>query len=298
MARRYPLSVTSERYLPEEYEGPVYIWDIDKTYLLTSFSSLHGLARIPLEFAVDKEAVPGMPEVLRGLRRGTGTGYDCVPLYFVSASPPQLRGVLENKMTMDGVEYDGITSKDWLRTLLQLRPRRLKEQVGFKICALLTGRLQRPLSTEYLFGDDVESDAVAFSLYSRLVSREIPGKQVGRMLSGAGVRSYDRLCIYRLLDELPERVGGVGGIFIHLEKGSPPEEVESAGESVVAVRGAFQLALALYAMGLVDEETVRQAKERIPSGRDAPGDFRELVEDATDRKLISRKELRGLELQG
>ena len=62
----YPLQVHDHRSLPDGYSGPVFIWDIDKTYLSTQFSSLRGLGRIPLEFAVDKQAIAGMPEVLRG----------------------------------------------------------------------------------------------------------------------------------------------------------------------------------------------------------------------------------------
>lgn len=91
MGARYPLRINDERVLPDGYDGPVYVWDIDKTYLSTHFSSLHGLARIPLEFAVDKVAIPGMPELLRGLRKGAGPHYAGHPLYFVSASPPSSR---------------------------------------------------------------------------------------------------------------------------------------------------------------------------------------------------------------
>ena len=157
----YPLSIEDQRSYPEGFDGRVFVWDIDKTYLETHFSSLKGMARIPVEFAIDKKAIAGMPEILRGLRRGPGEDYACAPLYFVSASPPQMRRVIERKMLMDGVEYDGIILKDWLKTLRRLRPGRLREQAGFKVCALLAGRQNRPRSTEYLFGDDVESDAAA-----------------------------------------------------------------------------------------------------------------------------------------
>ncbi|HQF25177.1 MAG TPA: hypothetical protein PL065_17065, partial [Polyangiaceae bacterium] len=157
----YPLSVVDDRIFSLDYDGPVFIWDIDKTYLATRFSQPKYMARIPIEFAVDKQAIAGMPEVLRGIRRGTTAAFACAPLYFVSASPPQLRAVITRKMLLDGVEYDGITFKDWAKTIMQRRPGRLKEQVGFKICALLEGRRRRPMASEYLFGDDVEKDAVA-----------------------------------------------------------------------------------------------------------------------------------------
>src|SRR5215467_9539607 len=141
MKTSYPLSVRDDRLLPKDYDGLVYVWDIDKTYLATPFSSVWGLIQIPLEFAIDKRAIPGMPEVLRGLRRGAGPEVSCTPLYFISASSHFMRGVIESKMLRDGVEQDGIIFKDWYRVLLSLHPRRLFEQVGFKMVALLMGRL-------------------------------------------------------------------------------------------------------------------------------------------------------------
>ena len=121
MHRGYPLCEIDNRSLPPDYAGPVFIWDVDKTYLSTHFSSLQGLVRIPVEFPIDKRAIPGMPELVRGLRKGRGAGVACAPLYFITASPPQLRSALENKMLLDGVEFDGITFKDWLRTLIPTR---------------------------------------------------------------------------------------------------------------------------------------------------------------------------------
>ena len=200
MPEAYPLKIDDQRTLPDGYTGPVFIWDIDKTYLSTHFSSLQGIGRIPFEFAVDKQAIPGMPEVLRGIRRGPGSGYACAPLYFVTASPPQLRGVLEHKMILDGVEFDGITFKDWWKIMKQGRPQRIRDQIGFKLCALLDGRLRRPLSTEYLFGDDAETDADSFSLYADLVHEDIsPGEALQRM-AATGMREDNRRCALALLD--------------------------------------------------------------------------------------------------
>ena len=42
----YPIIYLNERTLPEDYDGPIYVWDVDKTYLATHFSSLEGLARL------------------------------------------------------------------------------------------------------------------------------------------------------------------------------------------------------------------------------------------------------------
>jgi hypothetical protein len=266
----------------------VYVWDVDKTYLSTRFSSLGGLVRIPIEFAVDKVSIPGMPEVLRGLRRGPGPGYACAPIFFVSASPPQLKHALENKMLIDGVEHDGLTFKDWAATIRAGRPGRLKEQVGYKLCALLEGRARRPMAAEYLFGDDVEHDALAFSLYSRMISDELRAGAAETAMARAGVAPDDRCCVRELLDAVPVPRGEVKKAFIHLEKGRPPSEFESLGPIVVPCRGGFQLALALFELGLVDADTVRQAKAAVAA---APGHRRqdpaEVAADALARGLAT-----------
>ncbi len=296
MPEAYPLQVHDQRTLPEKYTGPVFIWDIDKTYLSTHFSSLQGLSRIPLEFAVDKEAITGMPEVLRGIRRGPGPGYGCLPLYFVTASPPQLRGVLEQKMMLDGVEFDGITFKDWWKLLKKGRPRRFMDQVGFKVCALLDGRLRRPLGKEYLFGDDAERDAAAFSLYAGLLHETWSAEEAADRMAGTGMLEDNRKCALALLNRLPRRRGRVKKIFIHLEKRTPPEQFEPFAPLVAPVRGGFQLSLALFALGLLDQDTVRQCRDALLDSTQEPdADLESIIQDAVARRLISRQKLRRLD---
>ena len=307
MADRYPLAVEDQRILPEGYDGNVFVWDIDKTYLSTRFSSMRGMARIPIEFAVDKHAIPGMPEVLRGLRRGPGPDFACAPLYFVSASPPLLRKVVENKMLLDGVEHDGITFKDWLGTLRQLRPGRLREQVGFKVNALLDGRLRRPRAREYLFGDDVERDAEAFSIYARLVNDDPPSRAIARYggrrpapdelessLQAAGVKPDDRRFVHDLAGRLPAERGRVERFFIHLELGSPPDSFDRYGELAVPVKGGFQLALALHDLGLLDKDAVTGAAEAVEASAKARSKYGAPPEQAADalrRGLIRQDRL-------
>ncbi|MFC1610239.1 phosphatase domain-containing protein [Myxococcota bacterium] len=284
---RYPLSVDDQRDFAEDFTGTVHVWDIDKTYLSTHFSSLEGLARIPMEFAVDKRAIPGMPEILRGLRRGSGKGFACVPLYFVSAGPPQLRKVIERKMLLDGVEHDGIIFKDWLATLRRLRPGRLREQVGFKLCALLTGRQRRPLAKEYLFGDDTESDAEAFHLYARLIAREVAGEQVEAAMADLEVAHDDQRFARALLEQLPEPLGSVGRIFIHLACGTSRQQYDQFEGLVVPVANACELAVALYGLDLVRAEDARMACQQVCVS-DPRVDVDELLEEAVDRGLIDQ----------
>ena len=295
MDRCYPLSVVDNRSFARDYRDPVFVWDIDKTYLATRFSSPKYMARIPLEFAIDKRSIPGMPEILRGLRRGPGARFACAPLYFVSASPPQLRKVIERKMMLDAVDFDGITFKDWAGTLRQLRPGRLKEQVGFKIAALLDGRQRRPLSREYLFGDDFEKDAEAYSLYARILSGDLRGDSLAASLHDQGVADDDIECIASLREKLGVDVGSVERVFIHLERGSPPERFASLAPLVVPVRGAFQMSLALFALDLVDERTVIEAAQALRSlSVYLRLDLDDVLADAIARGLVTPEQAKSL----
>jgi len=287
--RCYPLSVVDDRSLPEGYADPAFVWDIDKTYLATRFSSPKYMARIPLEFAVDKRAIPGMPHILRGLRRGPGPRFACAPLFFVSASPPQLRRVIERKMMLDAVDFDGITFKDWASTLAQLRPGRLREQVGFKICALLDGRRRRPLAREYLFGDDYEKDAVAYRLYASILDGTLRGADLERRLREEGVAADDVACIARMREQLPAALGTVERVFIHLERGSDPGVFAPLGPLVVPVHGAFQMSLALFALDLVDDRAVGEAAGAIRARSVFRRlDLDDLVADALERELLTK----------
>ncbi len=285
----YPLDFVDHREMDPGYQGPVFIWDIDKTYLDTHFSSVKGMARIPFELAVDKHPIVGMPEVLRGLRHGGGKDYAGHPLYFVTASPPQVRPAVERRMLLDGIEYDGILCKDWLRTLAQGRPGRLVEQVGFKLCALLSAKGGRPLSHEYLFGDDVEADAQAYTIYADLISGRLRGGDVDEVLSKAGVARDDRRIIHSLLDGIPLPAGPVEAVFIYLAQRTDPSEFHRYGPLVRPVRCGYQLALALFDMGLVPARTVRQVRGLVEDQAE------KLESDAVTRGLVAPERLAALD---
>jgi len=99
----YPLTTTNTRALPEDYRGPVITSDIDRTYLESSIHSLRGLVRTALESAEEKRAFAGMIPLYHALRHGPGETPRQTPLYFVSASPPQMEEVLREKMALDGI---------------------------------------------------------------------------------------------------------------------------------------------------------------------------------------------------
>lgn len=197
------LEQTNERRLPADYAGPLLLWDIDKTYLNTNFSSFWGLASIPFELAVDKEAVPGAVPLIRALRHGPGASSAIVPLYFISGSPPQLRRVVQKKMTLDGVDFDGITFKDQWRLLRAGRPKDMAAQVGYKLKALLLYRQQLPARARWLmFGDDAESDADIFVLFGQICSG-LRGVALQSKLQAHEVHTQDQHEILALSEGLP-----------------------------------------------------------------------------------------------
>jgi hypothetical protein len=131
----------------------VYRWDLDKTYLRTEFDTLRDLLSRAFEKAKDKHTVPGASALLREIRATRPAG-----LYILSGSPEQMRRVLEAKLRLDGVSWDGFTLKPSLKQLLRGHFKFLKDQVGFKLGALLGSREVVPENTdEILFGDDAET---------------------------------------------------------------------------------------------------------------------------------------------
>jgi hypothetical protein len=197
-------------------------------------------------------------------------------------------------LLLAGVEHDGITFKDWFATLKMLRPGRLHEQVGFKLNALMEGRLRRPMATEYLFGDDVESDATAFSIYSKLVNGDLPPGELEAELEQAGVKPDDRRFIHDLQSQLPAEHGRVKRFFIHLELNSPPDRFAHLGERAAPVKGGFQLSLSLYSLGLLDRDAVEGAAEAVEDSHIAISKYgrpAEQAADALDRGLIPQAKL-------
>lgn len=281
----FPIDRKSERSLPECFDGDVITCDIDRTYLATRFSSLKGLMRIPFEFGIDKKDIAGMAVLLKELRRGPEERSRHTPLFFVSASPAQLRGVIERKMLLDGLEYDGTTFKDWGGVLRSRRPRRLREQLGYKVTALLMARQEMPPHAgELLFGDDLESDALAFSVYADLVAGRVMAEQAATLLEGLGVAADDAAHAAMLAGQVAG-ARGVRRAYIRLERHAPEHLLEYS-PYVRACRGAFQLACAVLADGAVSREGVlRVARDLVHRGVGAT-ELQEELADAVTRGLI------------
>jgi hypothetical protein len=302
----FPIQRKNDRSFSPEWQGEVFVCDIDRTYLATRFSSLKGLARIPFEFAIDKQDIEGMVPLLKEIRRGPGAKSRLTPLYFISASPVQLRPVLERKMLLDGLEFDGTTFKDWIRSVVGLRVGRLREQLGFKLTALLSGRAELPgRAEEILIGDDLEQDPLAFSLYADLVSGRIEENTFYSLLTSFGVASDDAGEILAIARRLP-RGSFVKRAYIRLERFTSADPFLEFFPHVIACRGAFQMAVHLWRSGSISVEgAVRISQELLRRGASPeslgdrlleackkgcldPTESDELIKSLTDRAIVPK----------
>lgn len=229
----------------------VYRWDLDKTYLRSEFATVRDLLRSAFEGAEKKQAVPGAAALLRELRRGGGAR-----VCFISGSPRQMRRVLERKLQLDGVEFDEFILKPNLGNLFRGRFRALREQVGYKLPALLAGRAGLPESTrETCFGDDSEADAFVYSLYADLLAGRADHALLEAVLASARVYPDDAARTLALADALP-RADAVGRVLIHLDLRSPTARFYRYGARLVPIYNYFQAALVLLEDGLLDAPAV------------------------------------------
>jgi hypothetical protein len=294
----YPLDRTQERDFSAGYEGDVHIWDIDKTYLATEFDSLKDLLAIPLETALDKRNVAGTATLLRALRRGRreeGAPMRSNPLYFVSASPPQLRSVLQKKMLLDGVEYDGITFKDQMALVRAGRLGKLKDHVGYKLAALLLNRRDVPWTTrETCFGDDTESDALVYALYADVAAGRLRGETLARTLRKQGADEDDAGYCAGLAEALPAE-DLVHRIYVHLARRTSPASFLAYGPRVVPCWDTFQMALHLYEDQKIDREaTLDVGRELCATFHRQPLGLLRSAFDLLDRGTLSFATLQDL----
>jgi hypothetical protein len=251
--------------LPDRIDPPppkrIYRWDLDKTYLKTEFDTLRQLVRTALQSADQKVTVPGAAALIRELRE-RGDSRLCI----VSGSPKQMRSVLEEKLKLDGVEWDELILKDNVRNVLRGRFRALRGQVGYKLPALLESRSRAPAEAEeILFGDDAEADAFIYSLYADLLAGRVEEPVLLKVLEHAKVYEDDRKRVLAALKKV-ERGDRVRRIFIHLDRLTPPARFAAYGPRVIPVFNYFQASLVLMADGVLSApQVVRVAVEMVQS---------------------------------
>lgn len=246
--------------VPADYAGDVFVWDLDKTYLRTKFETFRDLMRTAFQKAADKTTYPGATPLLRALRRGPN---GVRPIYFVSASPPQLREKILEKFALDGVEIDGIYFKDNFKNVRPGRFARLREQMGYKLLALLDLRARLPIAAvETMFGDDAETDAAVYAIYSEVIERRMAGWPLVEFLRKQGVFPDESARIAWRARRIPTRES-IRRVFITVHRSIDPRYFRRYGHRITGTRSYFQTALALHAEQRVTMDDVAAIAEEI-----------------------------------
>lgn len=242
----------SERHPPHPR---VARWDLDKTYLRTEFDTLRDLVRTALERPDEKRSVPGASAVLREL---AGAG---ARIHILSGSPRQMRSALSRKLALDGVRFDQLTLKPNLQNLLRLRFRSVRDQLGYKLPALLEAHLEEQrgresgVAEEVLVGDDAEADAFVYALYGDLLLGRIRTDELHRVLRAGQLYEDQVERILALSTALPQ-AAAAPPILIHLDRQSPPSRFDGYGARVVPFYNYFQAAVALLEWGWLGADAV------------------------------------------
>jgi hypothetical protein len=233
-------------------------WDLDKTYLRTDFDTLRDIVRTALERPDEKRTNPGAATLMREMVRAG------VSVHILSGSPEQMRRRLEDKLRLDGITWDSFTLKPNLQNLLRLRFRAVRDQLGYKLPALLQARaLSVPLGSggeptarkETLFGDDAEADAFVYSLYADVLA--------GRVAEETLIDVCERGRVYPDVIEsvlesirVTDRADVVERILIHLEQQTPPDDFRIYGGRAIPFYNYLQAAFIVHEDGRVPPDAV------------------------------------------
>ena len=228
----FPLVIKMQRQFAADFAGPIFVWDLDKTYLNTRFSQMRHLLRIPFELGIDKKAVRGTPELLHALRDGVD-GCAQSPIFFVSASPHQLSTSVERKMLLDGIQCDGIVFKDATHLMMRGEFSQLRFQVAYKLAALTTLLCVFPVGAElHLFGDDVEDDALIYAIFADLASGRLAGDVLHKTLLNAGVPEHYAQALTLQAADAP-KWEAVAGIYIRLTRAPDGSRIRAFHPGVI-----------------------------------------------------------------
>jgi hypothetical protein len=264
-------------------------WDLDKTYLRTEFDSLRDLVKTALERPDQKRTNPGASTLLREMVRAG------IRVHILSGSPEQMRKNLEDKLRLDGITWDSFTLKPNLQNLLRLRFRAMRDQLGYKLPALLQSRAALTESgeagaacRETLFGDDAEADAYVYSLYADLLAGRVGEDVLMRVLERG--RVYEDV-VSATIDAARTIEHGefVERIFIHLERQTPPDDFRTYGPRVVPFYNYLQAAFVLQEDGRLGADGVLRVAVELVTEHRFDGDA--LARSYLD--LARRGQLRG-----
>lgn len=283
------------RYIPESLEAnvqDVFIWDLDKTYLDTTIDSIGSLLMTAVERALTKKNVPGTNTLLMALAQAwTSTHQQSrFPIYFITASPPQLEARILEKFEIDGIRPFGCFYKDNLRNLHPKRWWRLTKQVGYKVQALLQLRTRLREDVRQVFwGDDSESDAIIYNLYSDICARRMSAQEIRNVLRGFFVTGEQVDRILWLQSHVPEN-DPVDRIYINLATDTDADWYLKFGRRTLPIENYFQVAVDLFQDQRLSADAVLSvAQDMIFNHRFSPEELVRSFEDLVRRQILGQQ---------
>lgn len=263
----------------------IFRWDLDKTYLRTEFDTVRDLLRTALEPPARKRTVPGAAAILREIRATGPAG-----VYILSGSPEQMRKRLEQKLLLDGIQWDGFTLKPVVKKLTRGHFRFLKDQVAYKLGALLESRASvDPFTVEILFGDDAEADAFVYSLYAEVVAGRANEEVLLRVLAETGAYEEDVKRILEFARSIT-RAEAVERIFIHLDRVRPADSFVELGSRVCPFYNYLQPALVLVEDGVFTAQAALRVGAAILQERGmSPEALGASFDDLARRGFVGKK---------
>lgn len=288
------------RYVPEgtaKSMQEVFIWDLDKTYLDTSIDSIGGLFQAALERALVKKNVPGTNSLLQALSKSwmSKYGQSRFPIFFITASPPQMEERILEKFSFDGIKPLGCFYKDNLRNLHPKRWWRLTKQVGYKLQSLLQLRTYLREDVRQIFwGDDSESDAIIYNLYSDICSRRIGTQELRAVLKSFSVTGEQVDRILMLQTQIPEN-DPVEKIYINLAVDTDPDYYLKFGRRTLPTSQTFQVGLDLYQDGRITADDLYAiAQDMIYNYSYTPEELIRSFDELVRRQVITEKSVQTL----
>jgi hypothetical protein len=161
-----------------------------------------------------------------------------------------MRRRLEDKLRLDRVRWDELTLKPNLSNVLRLRLRALRDQLGYKLPALLSARIRDQASAggsgpaEVLVGDDAEADAFVYSLYADVCEGVVEATELRKILKAGRVYTDQRDLCLEAVGQI-RRGPAVERILIHLAA----EQLRRLPASVVPFYNYLQAAFVLARTG-------------------------------------------------
>jgi hypothetical protein len=138
-----------------------------------------------------------------------------------------------------------------------------------------------------MFGDDSESDAVVYSLFSDICARRIQPSEFLSILEALHAPKEQRLRIQELQKNIPHN-DPVEKIYINLVNDTDPDYYSKFGRRVLATYTTFQAALDLFQSRKLDlKSLVTVAQDMISNYGFSPEELAKSLNDLFERRFLT-----------